>query len=39
MYEETITGVGHGDNLEMNMRANLKKVLNGFFAKVEGQRG
>lgn len=38
MYEETVTGVGQGDNLEMNMRANLKKVLNGFFVRLEGQR-
>lgn len=38
MFEETITGVGQGDSLEMSMRSNLQRVLNGFFDKVEAQR-
>lgn len=38
MFEETITGVGSGDNLEMNLRAHLQAILNRFFARVARDR-
>lgn len=38
MFEETMTGVGSGDNLEMNLRAHLQAVLNRFFARVAKDR-
>lgn len=38
MWEDTITGIGQGDNLEYQLRRQVAAVLDGFFSMAKQQK-